>query len=145
VQSIIEKILPHRKPFLFVDRVVNFEVGQKIIAEKDLLPGESFFTGHFPGRPIMPGVLVSEALAQASGLLLGLTWGKKGRSMENEKINLFLANIDIKFFTPAKPGDTLRLEATIKKEYGNLFLFKVNTFVGTHPIAEGTLTLSEKK
>ena len=145
MQSIIEKILPHRKPFLFVDRIVNFEAGEKIIAEKDLLPDESFFAGHFPGEPIMPGVLVSEALAQASGLLLGLTWEEKGRSMEDEKINLFLANIDIKFFAPAKPGDTLRLEATIKKGYGSLFLFKVDAFVGTNPVAKGTLTLSEKK
>ena len=145
MQSIIEKILPHRKPFLFVDRIVNFEAGEKIIAEKDLLPDESFFAGHFPGEPIMPGVLVSEALAQASGLLLGLTLEEKGRSMEDEKINLFLANVDIKFFTPAKPGDTLRLEATIKKGYGSLFLFKVDAFVGTNPVAKGTLTLSEKK
>lgn len=147
MQSIIEKILPHRKPFLFVDRIANFEAGEKIIAEKDLLPDESFFAGHFPGQPIMPGVLVSEALAQTSGLLLGLTREKEGMSMSmgEEKMNLFLANVDIKFFTPAKPGDTLRLEATIKKGYGSLFLFKVDAFVGTNPVAKGTLTLSEKK
>jgi len=90
----------------------------------------------------MPGVLVSEALAQTSGLLLGLT--RKGKGLSEEKMNLFLANVDIKFFTPAKPGDTLRLEATIRKGYGSLFLFKVDAFVGTNPVAKGTLTLSEK-
>lgn len=144
---VIEEILPHRRPFLFVDRVINFKAGDKIIAEKDLLPDESFFAGHFPGQPIMPGVLVSEALAQTSGLLLGLTREKEGMSMSmgEEKMNLFLANVDIKFFTPAKPGDTLRLEASIKKGYGSLFLFKVDAFVGTNPVAKGTLTLSEKK
>ncbi|TET85952.1 MAG: UDP-3-O-[3-hydroxymyristoyl] N-acetylglucosamine deacetylase, partial [Desulfobacteraceae bacterium] len=72
--SVIEEILPHRSPFLFVDRVIKLEVGKKIITKKDLSPDNSFFAGHFPGRPIMPGVLVSEALAQTSGLLLGLTW-----------------------------------------------------------------------
>ena len=143
--SVIEEILPHRSPFLFVDRVINFKVGDKILAEKDLLHDESFFTGHFPGQPIMPGVLVSEALAQTSGLLIGLTREKEGMSMGEKKMNLFLANIDIKFFTPAKPGDTLRLEATIKKQYGSLFLFKVDAFAGTNPVAKGTLTLSEKK
>jgi len=142
--SEIKKVLPHRRPFLFVDRVINFKVGEKITAEKDLLPDESFFAGHFPGQPIMPGVLVSEALAQTSGLLLGLTREKEGMSRGEEKMNLFLANVDIKFFTPAKPGDTLRLEATIRKGYGNLFLFKVDAFVGTNPVAKGTLTLSEK-
>jgi len=139
---VIEKILPHRRPFLFVDRVMNFKAGEKIIAEKDLLHDESFFAGHFPGQPIMPGVLVSEALAQTSGLLLGLTRKEKGLS--EGKMNLFLANVDIKFFTPAKPGDTLRLEATIRKGYGSLFLFKVDAFVGADPVAKGTLTLSEK-
>jgi len=140
--SEIKKVLPHRKPFLFVDRVINFKAGKKIIAEKDLLPDESFFAGHFPGQPIMPGVLVSEALAQTSGLLLGLT--RKGKGLSEGKMNLFLANVDIKFFTPAKPGDTLRLEATIRKGYGSLFLFRVDAFVGTNPVAKGTLTLSEK-
>ena len=140
--SEIKKVLPHRRPFLFVDRVTNFKAGKKIIAEKDLLPDESFFAGHFPGQPIMPGVLVSEALAQTSGLLLGLT--RKGKGLSEGKMNLFLANVDIKFFTPAKPGDTLRLEATIRKGYGSLFLFKVDAFVGTNPVAKGTLTLSEK-
>jgi len=144
MQSTIEEILPHRRPFLFVDRVINFKAGEKIIAEKDLLPDEYFFTGHFPGEPIMPGVLVSEALAQASGLLLGLTWKEKERSMKDGKMNLFLANINIKFFTPANPRDTLRLEAIIEKEYGRLSLFKVNALVGTKPIARGTLTLSER-
>ena len=143
--SVIEKILPHRRPFLFVDRVINFKAGEKIIAEEDISPDESFFAGHFPGQPIMPGVLVSEALAQTSGLLLGLTQKEKSLSMKEKKMNLFLANINIKFFIPAKPGDTLRLKASIKKGYGSLFLFKVAAFVGFNPIAKGTLTLAERK
>lgn len=142
--SVIEEILPHRRPFLFVDRVMKLEVGDKIIAEKDLSLDESFFAGHFPGKPIMPGVLVSEALAQTSGLLLGLTWKEKGQSMIQRQANLFLANVNIRFSAPAKPGETLRLEASLKKEYGRLFFFEVAAHVVSSQIAKGTLTLAKE-
>ncbi|MBN2516917.1 MAG: 3-hydroxyacyl-ACP dehydratase FabZ [Deltaproteobacteria bacterium] len=143
--SIIEHILPHRSPFLFVDRVTVFIVGDKIITEKDLGQKDPCFSGHFPGNPIMPGVLVSEALAQTSGLLLGLTWKKEKKFSSQEKMNLYLAAINIKFLTPAKPGETLRLKSHLKKEFGSLFLFDVSAFVEDRAIAEGTLTLAEEK
>ena len=143
--SVIKEILPHRSPFLFVDRIVKLEVGEKIIAEKDLSIDESFFTGHFPGNPIMPGVLISEALAQTSGLLLGLTWKDRGKSLDQKKVNLILATINMKFSHPAKPGDTLRLEASLKKEYGKLFLFEAAAYVVSKQIAKGTLALAEEK
>lgn len=140
--SAIKEILPHRSPFLFVDRVVRFEEGENIIAEKDLFLDDPFFAGHFPGRPLMPGVLVSEALAQTSGLLLGLTWRRKEQSMDQEKTDLFLANVNVKFLNPAKPGETLRLEASLKKEYGGLFFFEIAAYVETTKIANGSLTLA---
>ena len=144
--SVIEEILPHRSPFLFVDRVIKLEVGKKIITEKDLSPDNSFFAGHFPGRPIMPGVLVSEALAQTSGLLLGLTWKETEQSVNQERpIIFFLANVNIKFSTPAKPGETLRLEACLRKKYGRLFFFEVAAYVLNRRIAKGTLALAEEK
>ena len=143
--SVIKEILPHRSPFLFVDRIVKLEAGEKIIAEKDLSIDESFFTGHFPGNPIMPGVLISEALAQTSGLLLGLTWKDRGKSLDQKKVNLILATINMKFSHPAKPGDTLRLESSLKKEYGKLFLFEAAAYVVSKQIAKGTLTLAEEK
>ena len=143
--SAIKEILPHRSPFLFVDRIVKLEAGEKIIAEKDLSIDESFFTGHFPGNPIMPGVLISEALAQTSGLLLGLTWKDKGKSLDREKVHLILATINMKFFNPAKPGDTLRLESSLKKKYGKLFLFDASAYVVSIQIAKGTLTLAEEQ
>jgi 3-hydroxymyristoyl/3-hydroxydecanoyl-(acyl carrier protein) dehydratase len=143
--SIIELILPHRSPFLFVDRVTVFNVGDAIITEKDLRQEEPWFSGHFPGNPIMPGVLVSEALAQTSGLLLGLTWKEEKKSSTQKKMNLYLAAINIKFLTPAKPGETLRLESHLKKEFGSLFLFDVTAFVVDRAIAAGTLTLAEGK
>ena len=143
--SAIKEILPHRSPFLFVDRIVKLEVGEKIIAEKDLSIDESFFTGHFPVNPIMPGVLISEALAQTSGLLLGLTWKDRDKSLDKEKVNLILANINMKFSNPAKPGDTLRLESSLKKQYGKLFLFEVAAYVVGRQIAKGTLALANEK
>jgi 3-hydroxyacyl-[acyl-carrier-protein] dehydratase len=144
--SVIEKMLPHRKPFLFVDRVIKFKAEKKIIAEKYLSPDEWFFAGHFPERPIMPGVLISEALAQTAGLLLGLTRKQKVHSMNQKNPNLFfLANVNMKFSTPAKPGDTLRLEASLKKKYGRLFFFGVAAYVVSRQIAKGTLTLAEEK
>ncbi len=142
--SVIEEILPHRSPFLFVDRVMKLEAGDTIIAEKDLSFDESFFTGHFPGRPIMPGVLVSEALAQTSGLLLGLTWKEEGTTLNQKKRDLFLSSVNIKFFVPAKPGETLRLKASFKKQYGKLFFFEVSAYVLSNQIAKGTLILAEE-
>jgi 3-hydroxymyristoyl/3-hydroxydecanoyl-(acyl carrier protein) dehydratase len=142
--SIIENILPHRSPFLFVDRVTVFNGGDTITTEKDLRQEDSFFSGHFPGNPIMPGVLVSEALAQTSGLLLGLTWKEETESSRQEQMNLYLAAINIKFLTPARPGETLRLKAHLKKEFGSLFLFDVAAFVEDRTIATGTLTLAEE-
>jgi len=139
--SIIKEILPHRDPFLFVDRVMKISNGDNIVAEKDLSPDECFFSGHFPGKPIVPGVIVSEALAQTSGLLLGLT----ERVKDQEKSNLFLTNLTIKFFTPATPGETLRLTAILKKTYGKMFLFEVDAHVSNRRIAKGTLVLAGKK
>jgi len=143
--SIIEEILPHRKPFLFVDRVIKLEIPDRIVAEKDLTPDEPVFTGHFPGNPIMPGVLVSEALAQTSGLLLGLTWRERGQYVNKDEPSLlFLTSVNVKFLTPAKPGETMRLEASLKKEFGKLFLFEVAAYVGNSHIAKGTLSLAQE-
>jgi 3-hydroxyacyl-[acyl-carrier-protein] dehydratase len=139
--SVITKILPHRSPFLFVDRVVDLMSNERIVAEKDLSPDLLFFEGHFPGRPMMPGVLVAEALAQASGLLIGLacTGPQDGPDRPGR---FLLANVDIRFSRPAHPGDTLRLESTLKKRYGTLFLFMVCATVRSAVIARGELTLA---
>lgn len=142
--SVIEEILPHRSPFLFVDKVITLNVGKNIITEKALFLDDCYFAGHFPGKPIMPGIIISEALAQTCGLLLGLTWREAGSVVDRGKVNLFLANVSMKFTTTAKPGDTLRLHASFKKEYGGLFLFEVSAYVRSNLIAKGTLVLAEK-
>ena len=138
----ITAILPHRHPFLFVDRIIEVIEDHRVIAEKDLSYDDYFFAGHFPGNPIMPGVLVSEALAQTSGLLLGLSLEKDGQTVDHKKRFFFLANVNIKFFNPAKPEETLRLEATLKKKYGKFFLFEVVAGVVSRRIAKGSLTLA---
>lgn len=144
--SVIQAVLPHRKPFLFVDRVTELEVERRIVAEKTLSHNDHYFAGHFPGNPIMPGVLVSEALAQTSGLLLGLTWKEQGLSVQRQKSGLLvLANINMKFASPAKPGDTIRLEANLKKHYGRFFYFEVAAYAQNRQIAKGTLALAEEQ
>lgn len=143
--QMIKKVLPHRAPFLFVDRVVAYRTGDQIIAEKDLLPNEWYFSGHFPGSPIMPGVLVSEAMAQTCGLILGLARSENHGSDDPETQRFFLANLNVKFSSPAKPGETLRLEAGLKKRFGGVFLFNVSAFVENRRIASGTLALGEDR
>lgn len=143
--SVIQEILPQRAPFLFVDRVVALTGGEKITAEKILQPEDIFFAGHFPDRPLMPGVLVTEALAQTSGLLLGLTAMENGLTATEERPGFFLASVNMKYLTPAKPNDTLRLESSLVKGFAGLYLFNVAAFVQDTQIAKGTLSLAEEK
>ncbi len=138
----ILSILPHRAPFLFVDRVLELEPGRHIIAERALRPDEFFFAGHFPGRPIMPGVLVAEALAQTSGLLLGLS-EKLTASSPPEPKNLVLARANLKFTHPAGPGDVLELRAALERTFAGLFRFEVEAKAARHLVAGGSLTLGK--
>ena len=143
--SVIQEILPQRTPFLFVDRVVALTAGEKITAEKNLRPEDIFFSGHFPGRPLMPGVLVTEALAQTSGLLLGLTAMGDDRKVHEERPGFFLASVNMKYLTPAQPGDILRLEAGLVKGFAGLYLFNVAASVKNTQAAKGTLSLAEER
>ena len=104
-------VLPHRPPFLFVDRVMKLEPHKLIIAERTLRPDEPQFAGHFPGRAIMPGVLVTEALAQTSGLLLGLSERVTAAAPPESPKMFFLAANTMKYQHPAAPGDVLVLRA----------------------------------
>jgi 3-hydroxymyristoyl/3-hydroxydecanoyl-(acyl carrier protein) dehydratase len=135
-------VLPHRPPFLFVDRVTKLESGKSIVAERMLRADEPQFAGHFPGRPIMPGVLVAEALAQTSGLLIGLSEKLAASAPPVRPKAFFLATTNLKFTYPAAPGDVLVLRATSDRNFGALFRFNVEAAVGRNLIASGSLTLA---
>ena len=135
-------ILPHRPPFLFVDRVTELEPGKRIVAERLLRPDEPQFAGHFPGRAIMPGVLVTEALAQTSGLLLGLSELATSTAPPERPRMFFLAVASMKYKHPAVPGDRLVLRALTEASFAGLFRFNVEASAGRNVIASGSLTLA---
>jgi 3-hydroxyacyl-[acyl-carrier-protein] dehydratase len=135
-------ILPHRAPFLFVDRVRELEPGKRIVAERRLRPEEPQFAGHFPGRAIMPGVLITEALAQASGLLLGLSEQAAGAAPPGRSRMFVLAANNMKYKHPAVPGDRLELRAQADGNFAGLFRFNVEASAGRNLIARGSLTLA---
>lgn len=139
----ILKVLPHRAPFLFVDRVMKLDPGRQVIAERDLRPEEPHFAGHFPGQAIMPGVLVTEALAQTSGLLLAFSeMATAGQALAEGKL-FFLATAQMKYSHPSRPGDTLVLRAESEKAFAGMHRFRVEATVGRHLIGSGTLTLAQ--
>lgn len=115
----IQKLLPHRFPFLLIDRVLEYEAGKRVLAHKNVSINEWFFQGHFPRHAVMPGVLVLEALAQAGGVLMQLT---RGGSCEGGLS--YLVKIDkARFSSMVEPGDRLELEVTIKREIRNMVLY----------------------
>ena len=113
----IERLLPHRYPFLLVDRVVEFEKDKRVLAYKNVTCNEPFFTGHFPGHPVMPGVLVIEALAQAGGLLTQLSRDPGAGDGQT----FYLVKVDnAKFSRMVVPGDKLELEVELKRRIRNM-------------------------
>jgi 3-hydroxyacyl-[acyl-carrier-protein] dehydratase len=130
----IQALLPHRPPFLLVDRVVTVEPGVRLVGWKSVTMNEPFFVGHFPGKPVMPGVLILEALAQACALLAI----KSMRPDEdvNEKIT-FLMSIDgAKFRRPVVPGDRLELHVEVVKRKGAIWRQKGTAIVDGQTVAE---------
>ena len=131
----IMKILPHAYPFLLVDRIVEIEPEKRIVGIKNVTYNEPFFPGHFPGRPIMPGVLIVEAMAQTAGVLVF-------KSLPEEKFRqpVFFLGIDhVRFRKPVTPGDQLRLELEITKHRQAIWGFKGKALVDGKLVAEAEL------
>lgn len=123
----IKECTPHRYPFLLVDRVLNFEPGKSILALKNITCNENFFNGHFPEQPVMPGVLVIEALAQASGLLIFYTTNTRADKKTNW---YYFAGIDkARFKRIVEPGDQLHLHAEVAKHRRDLWVFNAKATV----------------
>jgi 3-hydroxyacyl-[acyl-carrier-protein] dehydratase len=118
----IKKIIPHRYPFLMIDKVANLVVGKSCVAFKTVTNNEWFFQGHFPNYPIMPGVLVIEAMAQAAGILAFATLiDEKVCTPGGNEFVYFTSIESAKFKKPIGPGDTIRLEISIDQRRGNKF------------------------
>jgi len=115
----IMQVLPHRYPFLFVDRIVEMEAGKRIVGIKNVTINEPFFQGHFPGHPIMPGVLIVEAMAQVGGMLLMGTVDDP-----DSKVVYFMSLDNVKFRRPVKPGDQLRFELDMLQVRGKICRMK---------------------
>ena len=130
----IQKLLPHRYPFLFVDRIIDIEPGIKAVGIKNVTINEEFFQGHFPGHPIMPGVLIIEALAQVAGVLAFRSGASEGKSV------YFMSIDKAKFRKPVVPGDQLRLEISILQQRGNVWKFSGNAVVEEKVVAEAEFT-----
>ena len=127
----IQAVLPHRYPFLLVDRVLELEPGKRAVGIKNVTINEAFFSGHFPGNPIMPGVLIVEAIAQVGGILLLATTGNEGKLA-------FFAGIDkMRFRKPVVPGDQLVTDVTLLKQKGDVGRVAVVGKVDGNVVAEG--------
>lgn len=129
----ILRILPHRHPFLFLDRVTAIEPGRRAEGIKNVTLSEAVFAGHFPDRPIMPGVLIVEALAQLGAVALLCEKANQG------KIPVFTGIDGARFKKPVRPGDQLRLEASIVRRRGRLGKAEARAFVGSDVVAEAQI------
>ena len=131
--------LPHRYPFLLVDRVLECKAGESIRALKNVTYNEPFFTGHFPHRPVMPGVIIIEALAQAAGILAFQTGGV----VPDENTKFYFVGIDkARFRKPVEPGDQLVLTARLERSFKGIWRFSVAAYVGTDEVASAEIMVA---
>lgn len=133
----IMKMLPHRYPFLLVDRLIVEEPGVRGIGIKNLTMNELFFQGHFPGNPIMPGVLQIEAMAQTAGCIV---MAAEGDYESNKRSVLFMSIDGVKFRKPVRPGDQLKMHLEKVKVHRNIFVFKGVSKVDDQVVSEAELT-----
>jgi 3-hydroxyacyl-[acyl-carrier-protein] dehydratase len=141
IHKILTK-LPHRYPLLLVDRVLEVEKGQRIKALKNVTINEPFFVGHFPHRPVMPGVMILEALAQTAAILSFETMGK---DPDDNTVYYFAAIDEARFRRPVEPGDQLVLDVKLDRMKSSIFKFSGKATVDGVVVAEGLLTCTMRQ
>jgi 3-hydroxyacyl-[acyl-carrier-protein] dehydratase len=138
-RSEIEAILPHREPFLLIDEVVELEPGTRVVARKTVRNDEWYFAGHFPGRPVMPGVLIVEAMAQTGAVAVLSEHENRGR------IAFFAGMDDVRFKRVVEPGDELELECELERVRGPVGRGRATAKVDGKLAARGTLTFAVER
>lgn len=136
----IQKIIPHRFPFLLIDKVISCEPNEKLVAIKNVTVNEPFFVGHFPEEKVLPGVLQIEAMAQA-----GCIYFYYSKNLQGKNLVYYLAKTTTKFFKPVVPGDQLRLEVTTKKLLPKTGFLKAQAFVGEELVSEAEIGFGIKE
>jgi len=131
----IMKILPHRYPFLLVDRIVELEHGKRCVGIKNVSINEPFFPGHFPGHPVMPGVLIVEAMAQVAGIMAYLVSDEETK----KKVSYFMSIDNVRFRKPVVPGDQLRIEITTTLNRRGIWGVDGKAFVEGKLVTEASL------
>jgi len=134
----IQKVLPHRYPFLLVDRVVSMDEGKDIVAYKNVSISEPVFEGHFPGHPIYPGVMILEGMAQAGGILALKSTGLTEEELQ-QKVIYFMSIDGAKFRNPVKPGDRLEYRISVLKLRKNLIVLDGKAYVDDVLVSEAEL------
>jgi 3-hydroxyacyl-[acyl-carrier-protein] dehydratase len=130
----IQKIIPHRFPFLLIDKVVDLRPNEKLIAVKNVSVNEHYFAGHFPDEKVMPGVLILEAMAQA-----GCIYFYYSKNMQGKELVYYLAKVSAKFITPVTPGDQLRIDVTTIKMMNKAGFLRTRGFVGDKLVADAEI------
>ena len=141
IHKILKK-LPHRYPFLLVDRVIEFEKDKRLKALKNVTINEPFFGGHFPARPVMPGVLILEALAQTAALL---SFESAGQDIADDMVVYFVGIDGARFKRVVEPGDQLILEASLERAKAGIYKYKTRASVGGETACEAELMCTMRK
>lgn len=136
----IQKILPQRYPFLMIDKVLELEPGKKVVAMKNVTINDGFFAGHFPEKPIMPGVLIIEAMAQAAIMLF-----YKSGDINPKKMSYYLGSVKVRFLNPVFPGDQLKITVEPIKIVSGAGIVNALATVVDNEVAKGELSFSVKE
>ena len=136
----IQKIIPHRFPFLLIDRVIDLKPNEKLIALKNVSVNEHYFVGHFPDEKVMPGVLIIEAMAQAACIYFYYS-----KNMQGKNLIYYLAKVEAKFMVPVVPGDQIRIEVTTIKMMAKAGFLKTQAFVKDKLVAEAEIGFGIKE